>query len=95
MKMNGILIDPADQVVTLSEAVKAGETVSYLKAGRVYEQTAVEEIPQYHKMAVTDIGKGQRILKYGAQIGEATQEIAAGSWVHTHNLQSAGMTEDF
>lgn len=89
MRKNGILIDPADHVVTLSSAVKAGETVSYEKAGAVCIQTAAEDIPQYHKMAVTDIHEGQTVLKYGAGIGRATKEIARGSWVHKHNLQSA------
>lgn len=93
MKINGIMIDPADHVVTLSSAVKAGDAVSYLKGGKVCSQTAAEEIPQYHKMAVTSIEKGQKVMKYGAWIGEATKEIAAGSWVHTHNLQSAGMIQ--
>lgn len=94
MKINGILIDPVDHVVTLSTAAKAGDMVFYLKDGKVYGQVAAEEIPQYHKMAITSIGKGQQIMKYGARIGEATEEIAAGSWVHTHNLQSAGMIQE-
>lgn len=90
MKINGILIHPVDHVVTLSAAVKADETVFYLKDGKLYSQTAAEEIPQYHKMAVVPIEKGQRILKYGAKIGEAIREIPAGNWVHRHNLQSIG-----
>ena len=88
MKTNGILIDPADHVVTLAEAVKAGETVSYVKSGTVYGQTAMEDIPQYHKMAIKELYKGQTVLKYGARIGEATGEIAPGSWVHRHNLDA-------
>ena len=88
MRINGILIDPADHVVTLAEAVKVGETVSYVQSGTVYGQTAMEDIPQYHKMAIKELYKGQTVLKYGARIGEATREIAPGSWVHRHNLDA-------
>ena len=88
MKTNGIFIDPAEHVDTLAEAVKAGETVSYVKAGTVYGQTAMEDIPQYHKMAIKELHKGQTVLKYGARICEATWEIATGSWEHRHNLDT-------
>lgn len=94
MKVKGILIDPADHVVTLSAAVKAGEKVSYLKADKICCQTAAEDIPKYHKMAIIHIDKGQRIMKYGEQIGTATKEITAGGWVHIHNLQSAGLVSE-
>lgn len=95
MGINGILIDPADHVVTLSAAVKAGGMVFYEKAGAVYSQTAAEDIPQYHKMAIADIHKGQAVLKYGVRIGEATEEIRPGNWVHRHNLQSAGAAPEW
>ena len=45
-----------------------------------------EPIRQYHKIALTDIGLDQPVYKYGQVIGYATQPIAAGTWVHTHNL---------
>jgi altronate hydrolase len=39
-----------------------------------------------HKVALVEIQPGQRVLKYGQPIGEATQPIKAGDWVHSHNL---------
>lgn len=47
---------------------------------------AAEEIQSGHKIARRAIGKGERILKYGQVIGVATQDIAAGAHVHTHNV---------
>jgi altronate dehydratase len=41
-----------------------------------------------HKFAVRPIRSGERIVKYGAPIGSATADIAAGEYVHIHNLQS-------
>lgn len=41
-----------------------------------------------HKFAVRAIAAGERIVKYGAPIGRATRTIAAGEYVHTHNMES-------
>lgn len=89
MKKNGILIHAKDQVLTLAAAVKVQETVAYTRDGIDSTQKAVEDIPQYHKMAVRDMKKGEKICKYGEEIGEATADIRAGEWVHIHNLQSS------
>lgn len=42
-----------------------------------------------HKTALCDIKKGEKVIKYGFPIGEATEDIAAGSHVHSHNLRTA------
>jgi altronate dehydratase small subunit len=41
-----------------------------------------------HKLAATAIAKGEIILKYSCPIGTATQAIAPGEHVHTHNVES-------
>ena len=41
-----------------------------------------------HKYAVRDIKKGENIIKYGCPIGHATEDIAAGDHVHTHNVNT-------
>ncbi len=93
MEINGILIHESDHVVTLTLPVKAGEAVTYIRKGRLIQVEATEDIPQYHKVAVQDIGKGQKIHKYGEEIGEAISHISAGGWVHVHNLQSSCMAD--
>jgi len=39
-----------------------------------------------HKYAVRPIQKGENVIKYGNPIGHATQDIAPGDHVHTHNV---------
>lgn len=39
-----------------------------------------------HKTALTDIAKGQAVIKYGYPIGLASKNIKKGEHVHTHNL---------
>jgi hypothetical protein len=45
-------------------------------------------IPLGHKVAARDIHSGEKIVKYGAPIGSAIANIAAGDHVHLHNLKS-------
>lgn len=40
------------------------------------------------KYALKNITRGQAIIKYGFPIGEATQDIASGALVHSHNLKT-------
>lgn len=51
--------------------------------------TLLQDIPQGHKFALTSIGSGDAIIKYGNQIGIAKEDIPSGSWVHTHNIGTA------
>lgn len=39
-----------------------------------------------HKVAARSIRVGEMVRKFGQIIGFATMDIAAGDWVHTHNL---------
>ena len=47
-----------------------------------------DKIPAGHKYALRPIACGETVIKYGEIIGRATQNIAAGEWVHTHNVKS-------
>jgi galactarate dehydratase len=45
-----------------------------------------ERVPQAHKVALQDIGKGAPVRRYGVAIGRAREAIAAGRWVHERLL---------
>ncbi len=80
-----IRIHENDNVIVAIKEIAAGETVN---AGEV-QVTAKETIPAGHKMAVCDIAPGGEVIKYGFRIGNAKEAIAAGAWVHTHNIKTA------
>ncbi|HEY8421675.1 MAG TPA: galactarate dehydratase [Thermoclostridium sp.] len=42
---------------------------------------ALEFIPQSHKVALSDLKQGDEIIRYGAVIGYAKEDIPKGSWV--------------
>lgn len=50
--------------------------------------TLAEDIPQGHKFALKDIPEGAAVIKYGYPIGNASENIHPGSWVHTHNIRT-------
>ena len=78
--MKTIRIAQRDNVAVALEPLCAGE--SY------YGVTLGENIPAGHKFALTDVPAGENVVKYAYPIGHATQDIAAGSWVHTHNVKT-------
>ena len=55
-----------------------------------------EDIPQAHKIALTDIPQGGEIVRYGVVLGYAKEPIGAGSWINEHMLelpQSPGLKD--
>lgn len=46
------------------------------------------DVPIGHKIALTDIRKGDTVWKYGHDIGVAVADIQKGEHVHVHNLKT-------
>ncbi len=88
VKVNALMMDVTDNVVTCVTEVGKGETVVYRKGGEVCTLTAEENIPYCHKIAIADIKKGGHVIKYGESLGEVSEDIKAGQWVADHNLFS-------
>lgn len=88
MKINALMMDPTDNVVTCMNEVKAGEQVMYRKGDELCSLTALENIPYCHKIAITDIMKGGQVIKYGESLGEVSEAIGSGHWIADHNLFS-------
>ena len=82
--MNMIHIHPNDNVAVALTDVAKGEVIE-LKGITV---TAAEDIKRGHKMALADLAKGDKIIKYGYPIGHASKAIKAGEWVHVHNVKT-------
>jgi hypothetical protein len=82
------VLSDGDNVGTLLRPVVAGESVSMLIDEATFRVNALEPIALCHKIALRPIECGERVVKYGECIGEATHDIPAGAWVHIHNLRS-------
>lgn len=79
--MSLLKIHNNDNVAVAMDDVKKGETTSL---GII----AAEDINKGHKMALSDIKKGENIIKYGFPIGHALQDIKPGEWIHAHNVKT-------
>ncbi len=81
----------------LAETDNVAVALRTLKEGEAFELPASDVAPSQsltirarimkgHKVALQAIGTGQRVRKYAQLIGLASQDIAAGDHVHSHNL---------
>ncbi len=93
MPMKAIQINTKDNVATATNIIKEGEKVEVLNPnGEVILVTEpLEMIPFGHKLALTKVNTGDKIVKYGEVIGIASKPIKLGEWIHTHNVVSAEM----
>lgn len=78
-----IRVAEKDNVAVVLRACKKGERVAVEGAGDI---RLLDDVEANHKIALADIPKGGRVVKYGHGIGTATEDIKTGQWVHTHNL---------
>jgi len=78
-----IVVDGRDNVATAIRDLKAGDCVR-MEGGDV---TLVSDVPFGHKFALVDIAQGEYVIKYGAWIGRATEDIPRGAHVHVHNVE--------
>jgi altronate hydrolase len=56
--------------------------------------TATAAIPQGHKIATRAVPRGEAVRKYDQIIGFASQDIAPGDHVHTHNVEMRDFARD-
>jgi altronate dehydratase small subunit len=82
--MSAIRLSALDNIVVLSRSVEAGATIEV----DGHRLAVAAPLGLGHKLAFRLISAGEKILKYGAAIGSATRDIAAGEHVHLHNMKS-------
>ena len=83
-----VRLDPSDNVVTAIRPMELG-----VEAEAGVATTGL--IPRGHKIATTDIAKGEVIRKYAQVIGYAAEDIAAGDHVHTQNVEFRNTDVDY
>ncbi len=80
-----------DHVGVAVEPIGAGETVLgvFMDDDSTIEVVARADVPLGHKIAVRGTDGDPAVIEYGVQIGNATEQLQPGDYVHTHNLKSA------
>ena len=84
LKDSVLLLNKKDNVVNALKQKKKGDRIRFVD--RIIE--ILQEIPAGHKIAISEIKRGDPVIKYGESIGVAVEDIMPGEWVHIHNLES-------
>jgi len=86
-----IVHEKKDTVGVAVVDVKRGDDLTgwNMEEDSTLHMRAEQNVPLGHKIALTDIGNGDQVIKYGEAIGNATKAINKGQHVHTQNLKTA------
>lgn len=76
-------LNPNDNVAVALVALSKGEEID-LAGGFALPA----DVPGGHKFALSAIGAGENVIKYGLPIGHAIAPIAKGEWVHVQNVKT-------
>ncbi len=94
-------LHPDDPLVIARQAIPAGtqlivDEAAAQRASLPFKSIlARQAIPAGHKLALRPLAAGEEVLRYGCRIGVATQTIAPGDWIHSHNLSVGEMGREF
>jgi altronate hydrolase len=80
---------PVIRLNTADNVVVAAKNLSQDQHIATENVVCLSAVDQGHKVATTDIAKGENVRKYGQIIGVAVNPIRAGEHVHTHNMAMA------
>ncbi len=75
-----IKINDNDNVAITVNAIPAGTIV-------IDDILANQDIPQGHKIALSNIEEGEPVIRYGVTLGYALHSIKKGDWINEHMLQ--------
>ena len=84
METKYLKINPADNVAVAIQSLKAGETITI--DGQ--DINVLQDTPAGHKVMLTDLNKGEDIIKYGYPIGHATEDVKKGQWVNENQIKT-------
>src|SRR4051812_33086561 len=90
-EQRAVLLRGEDNVAVAARPIPKGFVMNL--GGLAVE--AREPIALGHKVALAPIEVGQPVRKYGQIIGFASRPIAAGAWVHEHNVTADLFERDY
>ncbi|WP_219417945.1 UxaA family hydrolase [Pseudonocardia nigra] len=83
----GVQLHAADNVLVASRELAEGTAAN--------DFTVRKDVPRGHKVATAPIAAGEPVRKYNQIIGFATEDIAPGDHVHTHNVEFKAFERDY
>ena len=77
-------IHAADNVVVALNNLQAGEVVTIPEPISI-----LQDVSQKHKIAITDLKKGEKVIQYGVIVGEVISDVKKGDVITTRNIVNA------
>ncbi|MBE3072367.1 MAG: UxaA family hydrolase [Acidobacteria bacterium] len=90
-RVDFIVPEPGDGVgVVVAEGVQVAQELRgwVLDTDETPTLRALDAAPFGHKIALVALARGETIIEYGMEIGQATAAIRKGCHVHVHNVTS-------
>ena len=87
MPLSALVLHRDDNVATAVRPLAGGESIRVDTGDVAIDIRLLRPIPFGHKLALRDIRRGGKIIKYGETIGRATAGIKRGEPVHVHNVE--------
>jgi altronate dehydratase small subunit len=88
------VVHESDNVATALRDLERGAVASVAdKSGPRGSLQLHDPIGLGHKVALSGIGAGESVVKYGQPIGRATAAIEVGRHVHVHNVESLSVDD--
>jgi altronate dehydratase small subunit len=89
MISEALKLSDKDNVATALSDLETESEVNIRWGKEITKIRSLEKIPFGFKVALSDINKGSKVIKYGETIGIASQDIKRGQLVHVHNTQGS------
>ena len=86
MSISALVLHKKDNVATAVRPLGSGDNIGVETGDGVVNIVLPQPVPFGHKFALKDIGRGDKIIKYGETIGQAAADIKRGEHVHIHNV---------
>lgn len=86
MSIKAVVLNLKDNVGVALMDLESGTELDLKVNGQTMSVKLAEPITYQHKFSVARIDSGNKIIKYGEVIGEATRDIGPGQHVHIHNM---------
>ncbi len=83
--------DAVDSVgVVVVEDANSGKTLNgwVMDSDETIHVEAIENIPLGHKIALSDLDAGEKVIKYGFPIGQVVAPVKKGGHLHVHNAKT-------
>lgn len=85
-RIDALVLNRADNIAVCLHDIPASTEILVKNNQDTFVMKTVDAISRGHKIAIQDMTKGEKIIKYSENIGVITKDVRKGSHIHIHNI---------